>query len=71
VTADWLLRLFDRAAEAKDAVLRLRRFVSIIAKVNELMALSHQLEAHIKAGDIARSRLLDALIAETLGRSTD
>ncbi len=38
----------------------------IIAKVNELMALCDQLEAHLKAGDVARSRLLDALIAETL-----
>ena len=38
----------------------------IVAKVTELMALCDQLEAHLKAGDIARSRLLDALIAETL-----
>ena len=38
----------------------------IVAKVNELMTLCDQLEAHLKAGDIARSRLLDALIAETL-----
>ncbi len=38
----------------------------IVAKVDELLALCDQLEAHLKAGDIARSRLLDALIAETL-----
>ena len=38
----------------------------IVAKVNELMTLCGRLEAHLKAGDIARSQLLDALIAETL-----
>lgn len=38
----------------------------IVAKVNQLMTLCDQLEAHLKAGDVARSRLLDALIAETL-----
>lgn len=43
---------------------RVRQF--IVAKVNELMALCDQLEAHLKAGDQARSRLLDALIAEAL-----
>lgn len=38
----------------------------IVAQVSELMTLCDELEAHLKAGDIARSRLLDALIAETL-----
>ena len=38
----------------------------IVTKVNELMTLCDRIEAQLKAGDIARSRLLDALIAETL-----
>lgn len=39
---------------------------SCVAKVDELMALCDQLEAQLKAGDHTRSRLLDALIPETL-----
>jgi hypothetical protein len=38
----------------------------IVAKVDELMVHCDQLEAHLKAGDVACSRPLDALIAETL-----
>jgi len=38
----------------------------IVAKVNELMALCDRLEASLAAGTTARSRLLDALLAEAM-----
>jgi type I restriction enzyme S subunit len=43
---------------------QLRRLT--VAKVDELMALCDQLEASLAASDAARSRLLNALLAEAL-----
>ena len=38
----------------------------VVAKVDELMALCARLETSLAAGDEARRRLLDALLAEAL-----
>ena len=42
----------------------------IVAKVDELRALCDQLAASLTAGEDARSRLLDALLAEALAPAT-
>lgn len=39
----------------------------IVAKVDQLMALCDQLEASLNVATTTRSRVLDALLAETLG----
>ena len=43
----------------------------IVAKVDELMALSDRLEASLAAADATRSRLLNALLAEALADSVE
>lgn len=82
INAERLLALYDRVADAPDAVPRLRRFVldlavrgrlveqqRIVAKVDGVMALCDRLEAGLAAADTARDRLLDSPLHETLGEA--
>ena len=66
-----LLARYDRAADAPEALPRLRRFIldpagqhRIDARVDELMAVCNRLEKALVVGEEARSRLLDALLRE-------